>query len=63
MWVNQNISEKTFQIFDATGNNIYKKEAIKTAETEINLTSQPKGIYFLKIIEKDKTSINKIVLQ
>ncbi|HKR05946.1 MAG TPA: T9SS type A sorting domain-containing protein [Bacteroidia bacterium] len=60
----QNIpSEKTIQIFDVTGNIIYQKNKIKNTKEKINLVNNPKGIYFLKIIDKDKSSVNKIVLQ
>jgi hypothetical protein len=60
---NNNSSEKIIQIFDITGNIIYEKNKIKNSEEKINLTSASKGIYFLKVFDKDKTSVNKIVIQ
>ena len=58
-----NLSEKTIQIFNVTGNIVYKKNKIKCSEVEFNLTTQPKGIYFLKVFDQNKISESKIVLQ
>lgn len=56
--------EKTqIEIFDVLGKTIYQKE-ISTPETEINLSSLPKGVYFLKAISGNKRSTTqKIILQ
>ena len=44
------------------GQKVY--EANKKEKTfSIDLSSQPKGIYFVKVIEEDKVSVNKIVIQ
>jgi hypothetical protein len=58
-----NLSEKTICIYNITGNLIYQKEKIKNTEEKINLSNQPKGIYFLKVFDEDKISVNKMVLQ
>ena len=60
---NEDFSEKTIRIFDATGSIIYQKEKIKSAKQEINLVAQPKGFYFIKVFYGDKIEVSKIVLQ
>jgi len=48
----------TVEIFDITGNCIYRKENI-TGETELDLSSEPKGVYFVKAV----TANNKMFLR
>ncbi|HKR03603.1 MAG TPA: T9SS type A sorting domain-containing protein [Bacteroidia bacterium] len=60
---NNNTSEKTIRIFDVTGNIIYEKNKLTNSEVEINLTASPKGIYFLKVMTRDKITVAKILIQ
>jgi hypothetical protein len=52
----------TIEIYDAIGSLIGKKKII-AAETIIDLSNQPNGIYFIKIISDNNISTQKIIKQ
>ena len=48
---------------DVMGNCLFEKNCRSDASPTINLSSQPKGIYFIEIASDATRSVNKIVLQ
>ena len=50
-------------VYDVLGNCLWNKNCRNEENTKIDLSSQPKGIYFLEIVSDNKKSVNKIVLQ
>jgi hypothetical protein len=53
---------KSVKIYNLLGHEIFKKENI-TGSFEIDLSSQPKGIYLIKLDGIDKTIEQKVVIQ
>ena len=51
------------EIYNTLGVNVYKKDAYISLSTTIDLSTQTKGVYFIKITTKNKTVIKKIVKQ
>jgi len=49
------------EIYDVLGNLIFSTE-LRTTNTEVDLQSKPKGIYFVKLIAEDKTCLQKIII-
>ena len=58
-----NDSEKSITVFDMVGNNIFQSQKNFIAETTIDISQHPRGIYFVKVTEGEKISIKKIVFQ
>ena len=56
----QQLNKSTIAIFNSLGDLIFKSE-IRNQESEIDLSSYPKGIYFLKVNNSNKMSVKKIV--
>lgn len=50
------------EIYNSIGEEVYKSE-VKSQKEVINLSTQPKGIYFVRIVANDKTYSQKIVIQ
>lgn len=51
----------SIEIFNMLGERVYKSE-IKNSDSEIDLSKQQKGIYFVQIMDENKNSINKKVV-
>ena len=51
------------QVLDLTGRVVYSGEPANTKKTEINLSDQPTGMYFVRVKTEDKFLIRKIVIQ
>ena len=49
-------------VYNILGREIFYKEKITEQSTVIDLSSNPKGIYFIKVIQAGKTAVRKIVL-
>lgn len=49
-------------IYNSIGENVYQSQT-KEWISEINLSSQPKGLYVIKVVKGDKVYNGKIVLQ
>lgn len=60
--LNEKKSETKICIYDVLGNCILRKDCPNT-ETKIDLTCQPKGIYFIEIISEGRKTVNKVVVQ
>ncbi len=56
---NQPLNNSTITVFNILGDIIFKSE-IKNQKSEIDLSSQPKGIYFVKVIQGDRMVVKKI---
>ena len=50
------------EIYNVLGEKVYKSD-VKSQKEEINLSNQPKGIYFVKIIADEKVYEQKIVIE
>jgi hypothetical protein len=50
-------------VYDVYGNCFYTKNLRNNASTQIDLRSQPKGIYFMEIVADGEKTVKKIVLQ
>ena len=53
---------KTIEVYNTLGEIVYSKQ-YTIDKTEIDLSVQPKGIYFVKIISDNKVSIQKIIIE
>jgi hypothetical protein len=59
----QSLASGEVKIYDLLGNGIYSTK-LKNIKTEIDLSSKPKGIFFLKLyIENTPTGMKKIVIE
>ncbi|MBL0051252.1 MAG: T9SS type A sorting domain-containing protein [Bacteroidetes bacterium] len=58
--VNTNKS-KSIYVSTITGNLIYKKENIISDVVQIDLTTQAKGVYFVKVIEQNNVMVGKVI--
>jgi uncharacterized delta-60 repeat protein len=58
-----NIIKKEIQIYDLLGNRVAIMENVTQYNLEIDLSNQPKGIYFLEIETNKEKVVKKIVLQ
>ncbi len=54
---------QTVEIYNLLGEKVYSKINNKQSACDIDISSSPKGIYFVKIYEGDKVFTNKIVVQ
>jgi hypothetical protein len=61
---NSTYAEITGKIYitDAMGKLVYEKSVQSRWQIEFNLSNEPKGIYYVKIVEDDFVSTNKIVI-
>ena len=50
-------------IYDIRGNYIVKNISLNDELQEINMNNQPKGVYFIEIVNGNKKCISKIVIQ
>lgn len=50
-------------VYDMLGKSVYDKVSMKNNNKEIDLSSQPKGVYFMEILSPNERIIKKIVLQ
>lgn len=50
-------------VLSATGQVIFTSKELGTEETEINLSSQPKGIYFIKLESDGESFVERLVLE
>lgn len=53
----------SIHIHDIRGQLVYDKDNLVQTNLDIDLSTQPKGIYFVNIIQKDKIYTEKIILQ
>ncbi len=51
------------EVADVLGKIVYRKTEISDPTLVIDLSDQPKGVYFVKCIEGDQVSIQRVVLQ
>ena len=51
----------TIEIYNVLGEEVYKSE-VKSQKEEINLSNQPSGIYFVKVITDEKVYSRKIII-
>ncbi len=54
---------KSIYIYTTAGNLIYKKENIIDNILQVDLTTQAKGIYFVKVIEQNNVMVGKVILE
>jgi hypothetical protein len=54
---------QTIEIYNLLGENIYTSTTNKTPINNINMCDAPKGIYFVKLIDGEKTSSQKIMIE
>jgi hypothetical protein len=54
---------QTIEIYNMLGENIYTSSTNKTKINNINMSDSPKGLYFVKLIDGEKTSTQKIIIQ
>jgi len=54
---------QTIEIYNLLGDKIYTSTANKTKINNINLSDAPKGIYFVKLVDGEKASTQKIIIQ
>ncbi|HLG35139.1 MAG TPA: T9SS type A sorting domain-containing protein [Bacteroidia bacterium] len=57
----ENDLQKDITVFTTLGNEIYHKEKLTAQSTIIDLSSNPKGIYFVKVIQNGKQAVRKII--
>ena len=50
-------------MFSATGQMVFQDDDVETGEMEIDLSSQPKGIYFIKLEADGKTFVERLILE
>lgn len=55
-------SDTKICVYDVLGNCVLNKVYGKDASPKINLSNQPKGIYFLEIVSDEKRVVQKIIL-
>ena len=53
---------KNISVYNTNGEEIFSKEKFSSQNTVIDLSSKPKGIYFVKVIEGERVAVKKIVL-
>jgi uncharacterized delta-60 repeat protein len=58
-----NNTQKTICIYDAMGQCVKRFSTDKLSQYTIDISDQPKGIYFIELISRDQKQIGKIVLQ
>ncbi len=52
---------KSISVYNLIGVCVYQSE-INNQKTTINISSQPKGVYFIKLMDGDKNTINKKII-
>jgi hypothetical protein len=60
---NKTIVEAKISVYDVQGNYVLHNMLIKNSNEKIDLTSQPKGIYFVKIIFGNEKATKKIIIK
>ena len=58
-----NVEEKNIYIYDSMGKLIYNKLNVTAHNISVDLSSQPKGIYFVNTISKNKKSSKKLIVE
>ncbi|MDO9184965.1 MAG: T9SS type A sorting domain-containing protein [Bacteroidia bacterium] len=62
-----NLKNKTVEakisVYDVLGNCVLDEVFVKNNSLEINLSNQPKGVYFIEIMSEEVQAVKKIVLQ
>jgi hypothetical protein len=58
---NYGLNSKNVFVTDAIGNTIYEANSVKGNSFDMDLTSAPQGVYFIKVIESDRSFIKKMV--
>jgi len=53
---------KQIYVYDLLGNLVLKKENVRTATEELDLTGKPKGIYLIKVLTDDACYTRKIII-
>ena len=57
----EEITKYAVQVVNMMGKTVYQKQKIPAGKTRINITSQPKGIYFVKVQAGEKVFTEKVV--
>ncbi|MCD4665325.1 MAG: T9SS type A sorting domain-containing protein, partial [Bacteroidales bacterium] len=57
----EGILEFSVEVLNSMGKAVYEKQNIPTGKTQINITSQPKGIYFIKVQAGEKVYTEKVI--
>jgi N-acetylneuraminic acid mutarotase len=60
--LNYDDSEKSIQVLDMMGNIVWQEQSNFKLETSIDISKNPKGIYFVKIAQGDKVITQRIAL-
>ncbi|HYV94353.1 MAG TPA: T9SS type A sorting domain-containing protein [Chitinophagales bacterium] len=61
--VNNKISRGTIQLFNVFGGNVFEETIDNSATKEINLKNISHGIYFVKVSNEEKSSIQKLIVE
>ncbi len=54
-------SVKDVYVYNAIGTKIFHQEKLSASGTVIDLANNPKGIYFVKLIQEGKETVKKII--
>jgi hypothetical protein len=57
-----NEEEKQLFIYNSWGHQINMKDKISSSKLDLDLSSEPKGVYWIKVMQGSKISTQKIVL-
>lgn len=58
-----NTNPKTIQVYDALGKLVFEKKNTTEKSTAIDITSQPKGVYLVKVTDGTTVSAERIIKQ
>lgn len=57
----EGVSDFSVEVLNTMGKTVYQKQNIPAGKTQINITSQPKGIYFVKVQAGENVFTEKVV--
>jgi hypothetical protein len=62
-WYDENISEYSIEVINMMGKRVYIKQHLLSGITQVDISNQAKGIYFLKLKAEDKVITEKVIYQ